>query len=95
MHLDVLFSDVFERIRELVTNRIPDGAGNANAGRFGQCRKAQGYVAALAVGLGARFDQSRESVPRQCSDSTKYQIVAVTGHMTIGDPDAESNAPLG
>jgi hypothetical protein len=95
MHLEVLFSDVFEPIRELVANRVLDGAGNANAGRFGQCRKAHGYVAALAVDLGAGFDQRRESVPRQCSDGTNYQIVAVTGDMTIGDPNAESNPPLG
>jgi hypothetical protein len=93
--LEVPFSDVFEHVWELVTNGVLDGVRNAYARRFGQPRKAHGHVAALAVDLAARFDQSSESVPRQCSDGTAYQIVAITGHLTNTDPDAESNPPAG
>jgi hypothetical protein len=93
--LEFLFFDVFERIRELVTNSVPDGARNANARRFGQRRKAHGYIAALAVALCTRFDQSCESVSWQCSDGTAYQIIAIIGCLTNRDPDAESNPPVG
>ena len=78
--LEVLFSDVFEQIWELVTNGVPDGARNANACRFRQRRKAHGYVAAPEIDLGTRFDQSCESVPWQCSDGrvTKSSPLPVT-----------------
>jgi hypothetical protein len=93
--LEVLFSDVFEHIRKLAPNGVPNGAGNANACGFGQRRKAHGYVAALAVDLGTRLYQSCKSIPWQCSDGTDYQIVCITGHLTHTDPDAESNPPVG
>jgi hypothetical protein len=53
---EVLFSDVFKLIWELITNGVPDGARNANACRFSQCCQAHGYVAVLAVDPGTRFD---------------------------------------
>jgi hypothetical protein len=53
---EVLFSDVFKLIWELVTNGVPHGASNANACRFGQRCEAHGYVAVLAVNSGTRFD---------------------------------------
>ena len=93
--VEVLFSDVFEPIRELVTNGVPDGATNANACRFSQCCQPHGYVAVLAVDPSTRSDQGCESVPGQCSDGTAYQIVAITGHLINSDPNAESNPPVG
>jgi hypothetical protein len=93
--LKVLFFDVFEGVWELVTNGVVNGARNANTCRFGQPRKAHGHVAALAVELRTRFDQSRESVPWQCRDSTAYQTVAISGPLASTDADAESNPPVG
>jgi hypothetical protein len=60
--LEVVFSDVFEHIRELAVNGVLDVARNANASRFGQRRKARGDVAPLSEDLDTRFDQSCESV---------------------------------
>ena len=86
---------LYETNKKEITAIVPDGAGNANTCWLRQCRKAQGYVAARDVELGTRFDQRCESVPWQCSDGTGYQIVAVIGHLTKTDPDAESNPPVG
>jgi hypothetical protein len=94
-NLQGLLSDGLEHIRELVVNGVADGAGNANASRFGQQRNARGKLPAPLTDLGTRFDQSCESFRWQRSDGTDHQIVAMTGHLTISDPDAESDPPVG
>jgi hypothetical protein len=92
--VEVLFSEVFERRRGLVPNGVPDCAGDANSSRFGQRRNAYGYFAPLTIDLGARFDQIRELVNRQRSNSAAYQIVASRGHLTDIDADAERYASV-
>ena len=91
--LDVMFSDVFEHIRQPVANGVLDGVKNANACRLNQLRKAHGRVFGFAVEL-ASIDQ-RETVSSQCSDRTAHQIVVIRGHLPNTDPDAESNPPVG
>jgi hypothetical protein len=92
--VEVLFSEVFERRRGLVSNGVPDCAGDANSSRFGQRRNAHGYFARLTIDLGARFDQSRKPVNRQRSNSAAYQIAASRGHLTDIDADAECYASV-
>ena len=42
---EVLASDVFEHVGQLVTNGLSDCIGDADACRLGQRRNAHGYVA--------------------------------------------------
>ena len=89
-----MFSNILEGIRELVANGVSDCTRDANACRVGQRRNTHGYVAAVTVDPGARFDEGREGVNWHRSDSAAYQIVAVCHRLTDMDADAERNAPV-
>jgi len=92
--VEVLFSDVFEGVRKLVANGVPDRARDANACRVGQRRKAHGYAAAVTKDFGARFDQVCKLVSWQRSYGAAHQIVANCRHVANIDANAERGAPF-